>query len=105
MEITARFVNGVAVLDLSGHFVVSPGESEILPLRSIVRTLVADGHRRVALNLAGLASIDARGLGELAFVFTTLRHVGGDLTLIAPTPKVRKMLAVTKLDGVLPLRE
>jgi anti-anti-sigma factor len=103
VQIDARLINGVALLDLSGHFVVSPGESEIVPLRSMVTALAAEGHRNVALNLAGLESIDARGLGELVFAQTTLSQRGGSLTLIAAPSKVRRMLAVTRLDAVLQL--
>jgi hypothetical protein len=56
----------------------------------------------VALNVAGLTGIDARGLGELVFTLTALRRCGGDLTLVAPTQALRRLLAVTRLDSVLP---
>ena len=101
MDMTCRFAGDVAILDLTGRFVVSAGEAEILPLRSAVKALIAEGRIRLALNVAGLASIDARGLGELVYTFTTLRSCGGELTLIAPTAELRKMLSITRLDRVL----
>ena len=102
MEITCRFRGGLTILDLTGRFVVSRGETQILPLRVTIRELIAEGRILVALNVAKLASIDARGLGELVLAFTTLRDRGGALTLIAPTPTLRTLLSVTRLDTVLP---
>lgn len=105
MKITRRYQDGVDILELVGRFVVSSGETEVLPLRSAITQLIAEGRLSIALNLAALASIDARGLGELVFAFTTLHRRGGKLTLIAPTPTLRKLLAITRLDKVLPICE
>jgi anti-anti-sigma factor len=99
---TCRFTGDIAILDLAGRFVVSPGETEIVPLRSFVRKLIADQRILLALNLRSLATIDARGLGELVSTLTTLRRCGGELILIAPTAVVSKMLSVTRLDRVFP---
>jgi anti-anti-sigma factor len=99
---TCRIAGDIAILDLAGRFVVSPGETEIVPLRSVVRKLIADQRILLALNLRSLAAIDARGLGELVSTLTTLRRCGGELILIAPTAVVTKMLAVTRLDRVFP---
>jgi anti-anti-sigma factor len=103
MDITWRVRGTVSILTLTGRFVVSPGESEILPLRLAIRELVAEGRLLVGLNLAGVASIDARGLGELVLALTTIRQHGGDLVLVSPSAKVRKLLAVTRLDRVFPV--
>ena len=100
MEIGRRLRGGLVVLDLSGRFVVSAGESEILPFRSAIRALIDEGRAFVALNLAALTSIDARGLGELVFTRAVLRSHGGDLTLIEPSAAMRKLLLVTRLDRV-----
>lgn len=105
MDIAARFVDGVAILDLEGRLVVGADESATQSLRSIIRTLIAQGCIRLTLNLSRLASIDAWGLGELAVAYSTVRRAGGELTLVAPTPRVRRMLAVTRLDSVLTVRE
>ena len=102
MEITCAVNGGVALLGLTGPFAVDPDESEILPLRSAIRALIGEGRCLVVVNVAGLTSIDARGLGELVFTLTTLRRCGGDLRLVAPTESLRRLLAVTRLDGVLP---
>lgn len=100
MEITRRFVGRRALLDLTGRLEVSPGEIEVAPLRTAIDDLIATGSVDVAVNLAGLTRLDARGLGELVVAMKTLRLRGGRLALMAPTPRVAKMLAVTGLDAV-----
>ena len=100
MDIGRRFRGGFTILDLSGRFVVSAGESEILPFRSAIRALISEGRVLIALNLAALTSIDARGLGELVFTRAVLRSHGGDLTLVQPCATVRKLLVVTRLDKI-----
>jgi anti-sigma B factor antagonist len=105
MEITRRLKADLTILGLTGRCVVSSGENELVELRSAIVTCMLDGRPLVALDLKGLASIDARGLGELVFAYRMLRGAGGGLALVAPTPTVRRMLAVTRLDTVLPLCE
>jgi len=100
MDIIQRRREGFTVLALRGRLGVSPDESEIRPFRAIVDGLIAEGRVTVALDLSALLSIDARGLGELAFTLVRLRKRGGDLTLLAPSASLRKLLAVTRLDTV-----
>ena len=100
MEITRRIVGGVIVLDLTGPLIVSATEEEIAPLRSAIDGLTAVGHLEVALNLAGVTHLDARGLGELVCALNVVRAQGGRLILLAPPPRVARLLAVTRLDTV-----
>jgi anti-sigma B factor antagonist len=79
---------------------VSSTEVEILPLRAALSDLIAEGHIDVALNLVRVTHLDARCLGELVFMLTTLRRLGGRLTLVAPSDRIRKVLSVTRLDGL-----
>ncbi len=105
MDINWRDNGSLFILDLTGSFEVSAGETEVNALRSAIAELVAEGHVVLALHLAGLTSIDARGLGELVFAHNALRAVGGVLLLVAPSGRVRKLLSVTRLDTVLRLCE
>ena len=89
MDITRRFLGRTAMLDLEGRLTDGPAEVELAPLRT------------VAINLAGVTQLDARGLGELVCAFTIVRRHGGRFTLVSPTVRVAKMLAVTRIDTVL----
>jgi anti-anti-sigma factor len=66
---------------------------------------MAAGSVRMAFNLSGLTSLDARGLGEFVHIHNKLRRAGGHLVLIAANRFVRRMLSVTRLDQVIPLCE
>jgi anti-sigma B factor antagonist len=100
MEMTWRFVNGVVLLDLKGRLTTGAADLGRGSLRVAVAELTAGGCVDIALNLAGLTALDAGGLGELVLALRAAREHGGRLTLVAPLPRVRRMLAVTRLDTV-----
>ena len=99
MEISQRSVGAVTVLDLTGRLAVGADERELAPFRSAIFALIEAGCRDIVVNLRGLTSIDARGLGELALAMKTVCLAGGRLTLAAASPRVARILAVTRLDG------
>ena len=100
MQITRRLVGGVIVLDLTGPLIVSATEEELAPLRSAIQGLTAAGHVEVALNLAGITHLDAMGLGELVCALNIVRARDGRLILLAPPPRVARLLAITRLNTV-----
>ena len=59
------------------------------------------GQARIVIDLAGLTFIDCSGLRALVQVMNGAREAGGDLLLAAPHPRVRRILALTGLVGVL----
>ena len=69
-------------------------------LRSRVESLLHGGVRRVLLDLSGVSSIDAAGVGELMQIFTIVAAAGGVLQIERMSPHVRRVLDVT---GVLDL--
>jgi anti-sigma B factor antagonist len=103
VEINRRSIGNVTILDLSGRLAVSPSETEIAPFHATIGELIGEGRVNVAVQLSRLARIDARGLGELVAAFKKLSRHGGCLTLVAPSARVRKLLAVTRLDSLFPV--
>lgn len=57
--------------------------------------------RQVILDLAGVEAIDARGLGLLVFLQTLGSALGFDLEVANPSPRVRELLGLTRLDSLL----
>lgn len=89
---------GVSILRLEGRLnMVSAGA-----LRDLVTSTVADGHRRVVVDLAGVDFMDSSGLGALISGLKTARQAGGDLRIAAPTEQVRLVLKLTNVERVLP---
>ena len=102
LEIQSREVSHVAILDIRGRIVLG---DEIHLLRDAVRKLIADGQKKIVLNLAEVDYIDSSGVGELVGSFTTVRNAGGELKLLNLSQKVHDVLHVTKLYTVFDIRD
>jgi anti-sigma B factor antagonist len=102
MTITTREVNHVTIVDIHGR--ITLGEETGL-LRETVRNLIAEGKKKIVLNLAHVDYLDSSGVGELVSSFTTVRNSGGDLKLLALTKKVHDILNVTKLYTVFDIKD
>jgi anti-sigma B factor antagonist len=102
LKIEPREVAHVTILDVTGRIVLG---DEIGALRDAVRNLIADGKKKIILNLVGVDYIDSSGVGELVGSFTTLRNAGGELKLLNLTQKVHDVLHVTKLYTVFDIKD
>ncbi len=94
---TAREINGVTVVDLSGRITLGEGSAM---LRDLVRGLLDKNTTRIVLNLGDVSYIDSSGIGELVSGFTTVKNQGGELKLLNLTKKVHDLLQITKLYTV-----
>ncbi len=102
LKIDTREVSHVTILDIEGRIVLG---DEIGDLRDAVRSLVAEGKKKIILNLVGVDYIDSSGVGELVGSFTTVRNAGGELKLLNLTQKVHDVLHVTKLYTVFDIKD
>ncbi len=55
----------------------------------------------VRVDLGAVTEIDARGLGMLAELTRQTRASGGRLSVVSASPRVRRLLRLTHLDGLL----
>lgn len=97
MKASTRRLDGVCIVDLSGR--ITHGEGSVT-LRNTVREQVAEGNKKILLNLGDVNYIDSSGVGELVSAFTTIRNQGGELKLLNLTKKVHDLLQITKLYTV-----
>jgi anti-sigma B factor antagonist len=102
LTIEDREVAHVTILDAKGRIVLG---DEIHQLRDAVRGLLAQGKKKIILNLAEVDYMDSSGVGELVSAFTTVRSAGGELKLLSLSPKVKDILYVTKLYTVFDIRD
>jgi anti-sigma B factor antagonist len=102
LNIDTREVAHVTILDVTGRIVLG---DEIGDLRDAIHNLVADGKKKIILNLAGVEYIDSSGVGELVSSYTTVRNAGGELKLLNLTQKVQDVLYVTKLYTVFDIKD
>ena len=75
-----------------------------LGLRRTVGAQLEAGGRAFVIDMNGVTAIDSYGVAELVSCHTTVTRSGGRMILCALSPKVREVLAVTRLDGVIEVR-
>ena len=97
MEIRERAVDGVTVLDLSGKIVLGEGD---VAIKERIKDLLADGQRKILLNLESVTYIDSAGLGALISSYATVKRESGYMKLVNLTKRVQDLLAITKLITV-----
>ena len=98
MNVHTRVVTGVTILRLEGRLVT---QSRPVPsLHGIVCDQVRQGRLVVLLDMTAVTDIDAHGLGALVSSLTTIERHGGQMALIAPSGRIRRLLAITRLDTV-----
>ena len=99
-SIEIRRLDRAIVLELSGRLSVLEQE-----LRQCAWELIESGERIFFINLARPSYLDNSGLGQLLLIYTMLKDRGGEMKLVRPTPRIRKLLSITKLDTVFELVE
>ena len=95
LSIEIRRVDHVTILELAGR--VSVLEFQ---LNKLVEALIARGERFFIINLANVSYLDNSGLGQLCLIYTVARNRGGDMKLLRPTERIKKLLHITKLESV-----
>ncbi|MCC7035580.1 MAG: STAS domain-containing protein [Acidobacteria bacterium] len=89
-----RTVNDVMILDLKGKMTLGEGDEL---LKDKINSLLAQGHKKLLLNLEGVPYIDSAGLGEVVRTYTTVSRQGGSLKLLNLTKRIEDLLSITKL--------
>jgi anti-anti-sigma factor len=88
--------NEATVVHCSGRIDIGDG------LTRLRETLIGEMNSRLILiDLSRVTAIDAAGLGLLSFLHTRAIGRGCTLKLVAPSPQVMHVLALTRLDSVL----
>jgi anti-sigma B factor antagonist len=94
LKTTTREVDGVTVVALDGRIVL--GE-ESNALRERVKSLVAEGKKKIVLNMENISFIDSAGLGTLVAAHHSAKGQGASLRLCHLGAKFSEVLQITKL--------
>ena len=94
LKLTKRTVDGILAIECNGRIVFGD-ESSLL--REEVKGAIANGQKRIVLNLGEVNYIDSGGLGTLVALRTTAQNAGGTIKLTNLTKRVGDLLQVTKL--------
>lgn len=94
MNVNVRNVEDVRVVDFEGRLALGDDE---LALSRTVDELLAEGCRKILLNLTQIEYIDSSGLGELVQSFKVAKTFEADLKLLRPQERVRHTLQLSML--------
>jgi anti-sigma B factor antagonist len=104
MRIRKRRLGFATLLDLGARDLLSEACGDTT-IKHAVTQLTARGRRRIVVNLHGISHIDSSGLRMLLAARSAAAERGAQLGLVGATPRVREVLAVTRLDTVFHLYE
>ncbi len=90
-------VDGTSVVTLDGRIVL--GE-ESQALRQKLKTLIAEGNKKIILNMDNIKYIDSAGLGILVAAHVSAKLQGASLILSNLGTKFQEILQITKLVTV-----
>jgi anti-sigma B factor antagonist len=94
LMITSGEVDGLTVLWLDGRIVL--GE-ETGALRETVRNHIAQGNKKLILNMHNVTLIDSAGLGALVAAYSSSRSGGASLRLCHLGAKFYELMQITRL--------
>ena len=97
-----RDCGGITVIDLPDPLVF--GEST-KKFQENIASLSQNGHRKIAINMARIHSIDSSGIGELLKGFICLKKLGIQFKLFSLTRHTAEILHRTKLESVFEIYE
>ena len=97
LQIVEMESSGVTVLELAGR--VTLGE-ESNQLRKKIKEILAQGKKRLVLDLGKVSYIDSAGLGTLVAGYTSSQSQGAGMKLANLTKRFREQLNITKLVTV-----
>jgi len=86
------------------HYLFMEGDligDEVGPrIAELVSDSVEAGIKTVVIDLEKVRYISSSGLGLLITLLTKMKNAGGELFLTAPSEHVKKLLLITKLNGI-----
>ncbi len=102
LQISTRESGDVTILDLQGRATIGV-DSDLLS--DHLQMLIANGVRKLLLNLANLTQLDSSGISAITATSVSLSRQRGSLKLLRPRGRVRTVLRVIHLLDTIPTFE
>ena len=97
-QLSGEWVN----LDLRGDLIFGEG---ISMLRAEMRRLLGESQNKIILNFKDVGFVDSSGVGELISALTAVNRAEGQLKLVNLSPRVYRLLEISKLLTVFNIHE
>jgi anti-sigma B factor antagonist len=100
MTLEQRILGEVAIVTVTGD--ITTGKGADVMLKDKVNSLLNQGHRKLLIDLGGVARVDSGGLGQLAALQATVTRQGGTVKLLHVTRRLNDLLVLTRLLTMFP---
>lgn len=94
MAVKEKIEGDVGVVSVSGKMMGGPDTAEI---HEKLKSLLADGIKKIVIDLSQVKWMNSQGLGILMACLTSTRNEGGTLRVAGATEKVNSLFMMTKL--------
>jgi anti-sigma B factor antagonist len=102
LQFSIRESADVTILDLQGRVTIG-ADSDLLNVQ--LKKLVAQGVRKLLLNLEDVTQLDSMGISAVVATYVSLSKQGGSLKLLCPRGRVQDVLRVIRLADLIPTFE
>ncbi len=102
LQISIRKSGDVTILDLQGRATIG-ADGDLLS--GHLQELVANGVRKLLVNLAEVTQLDSSGISAITGTSVSLSRQGGSLKLLCPRGRVQAVLRVIRLPDIIPTFE
>ena len=94
MKLKKREADGVAIVSVEGKMV---GGEDSDKMHAFIKDVLAEGHKKVVINLSKVPWADSRGVGMLIGAHTSIKNAGGSLVLTNIGDRIDSILTLTRL--------
>ena len=102
LQFSIREAADVTILDLQGKVTIGV-DSDLLNVQ--LKKLVAQGVRKLLLNLEDVTQLDSMGISAVVGTHVSLTRQGGSLKLVCPLGRVQDVLRVIRVAEFIPTFE
>ena len=102
VQITEEHAGDITILRMAGRLELDEGD---IVFRDHVDRLVAEGTRKIVLDLKNVVRIDSAGIGMLVSKFLSTRKRGGTMKLLHLTRHSDHLMDITRLTTVFEIFE
>jgi anti-anti-sigma factor len=101
MHVEIEHQNDVCVLRLTGRFVTA---TDVNYLKSMTEQIKTSNHRKMLIDLGEVASMGSTLIAFIVDLFTsTTKNADGRFMMAGANARVREVLDLTRLSGVIPM--
>lgn len=94
MKVELRKADDVIIVDLQGRLIAGTGEEL---LHDVMDELVAEGWKKILLNLTAVPRIDSAGIGELVAGVRLAKRLGSTVKVWLAGGRVRNVLELSQI--------